>query len=109
MLHTKEIGDCLAVCQISCTAIVAAMDRDTEGRTVPSSRNRMARSKKLSGFILEVKILLLTPGGTACYLLEGRHGKSVTASVHTLSLGGRKIAAELATDRSVECIKPVHR
>lgn len=40
---------------------------------------------------------------------KGRHGKSVTASVHTHSLGGRKTAAEFATDRSVECATPVPR
>jgi len=67
MLHAKEIGDCLAVCQISCTAIVTAMDRDTEGRKVLSSRNGMVRSQQLSGFMLvDVKILLLTSDGTAC-------------------------------------------
>jgi hypothetical protein len=67
MIHAKEIGDCLAVCQVSCTAIVAAMDRDAEGRKVLSSCNAMACSKKLSGFILvDVKTLLLTSDGTAC-------------------------------------------
>lgn len=97
------------MCQISCTAIVAAMDRDTEGRTVPSSRNRMARSKELSGFTLDVEILLLTPDGTACYLLEGRHGKSVTAFVHTRCHLAEGKLPQFAADRSVECVKPVPR
>lgn len=67
MIHAKKIGECLAVCQISCIAIVEAMDRDTEGRKMPSSRNGIARSNKLSGFIpVDVKILPLTSDGTAC-------------------------------------------
>ena len=69
---------------------MVAMDRDTEDRKVPYSRNGMARSKKLSGFIPDVKVLLVTSDGTACFC------------PHTLSLGRRKTVAEFATDRLVE-------